>query len=76
MMIFGVCFVCGNKRLSYFMYVNIDRQILANLRIILYREYNKCDVGRPVICIRTKCSDCGTQSRLQRLRISLPIEFM
>ena len=28
-----------------FMYVNIDRQIVANLRIILYKECNKCDVG-------------------------------
>ena len=27
------------------MYVNIDRQIVANLRIILYKECNTCDVG-------------------------------
>ena len=32
-----------------FMYVNINRQILANLRIILYKEWNKRDVGLSVI---------------------------
>ena len=32
------------------MYVNIDRQIDANRRmVILYKECNKCDVGLPVI---------------------------
>ena len=31
------------------MYVNIDCQILANLRIILYKECNKRDVGPPVL---------------------------
>ena len=28
-----------------FIYVNIDRQILANLSIILYKEYNNCKLG-------------------------------
>ena len=32
-----------------FMYVNIDRQIVANLRTILYKECNKCDVGPTVV---------------------------
>ena len=32
-----------------FIDVNIDRQILANLRIILYKECNKCDVGLLVV---------------------------
>ena len=33
------------------MYVNIYRQILANLKIILYKECNKCDVELPVALI-------------------------
>ena len=32
-----------------FMYVNTDRQINANLRIILYKECNKRDVGLAVV---------------------------
>ena len=32
-----------------FMYVNIDRQILANLRIILYKECKRRDVGLLVV---------------------------
>ena len=31
--------------------VNIDRQILAKLRKILYKECNKCDVGLPVVLL-------------------------
>ena len=36
-----------------FMCVNTDREKRANLRIILYKECNKCDVTRWVTCDET-----------------------
>ena len=42
-----------------FMCVNIDRQILANLRTILYKKCNKCDVGT----LRHKLIKCKLRLR-------------
>ena len=36
------------------MHVKIDRQIFAKLRIILYKECNKRDVGLPVTIVDEK----------------------